>query len=106
MQNIKKGLIVRSISGHDRSEQYIVINFDDKFAYLVNGKSRPISNPKKKSLKHIIKTGENEDILKLIETNKIENSVIIKVLKDFIQGDRENGLQKTAKRKRYSRSCT
>jgi len=86
MQNVKKGLIVRSILGHDRGENYIVINFDDKFSYLVNGKIRPISNPKKKSLKHILKIGESEEIIKLMEANKLDNSVIIKILKEFKQG--------------------
>lgn len=86
MQNIRKGLIVRSILGHDKSEQYVVYDYDNNYVSLVNGKNRPISNPKKKSLKHIIKIGECKEIVEKIENNKIDNSEIIRVLKDFKQG--------------------
>ena len=83
MQNVEKGLIVRTISGHDKNEIFIVIDTTENFAYLTNGKNRPLDKPKRKNNKHIIKVGLSNEILDLINNNKLDNSQIIKVLKDF-----------------------
>ena len=83
MQNVEKGLIVRTISGHDKNEVFIVIDMDSKYAYLSNGKNRPFDNPKKKNINHIIQVGLSKEILDSINNNKLDNSQIIRVLKDF-----------------------
>ena len=83
MQNVEKGLIVRTISGHDKNEVFIVIDMDCRHAYLSNGKNRPFDNPKKKNIKHIIKVGLSKEILDLINNKKLDNSHIIRVLKDY-----------------------
>ena len=83
MQNVKIGQIVRSISGHDKNELYIVFKIENNFAFLSNGKSRKTEFLKKKNKKHIIKVGENLEIKTLIENNKVDNSQIIKILKDY-----------------------
>ncbi len=43
----------RSLSGHDRNQIYWIKEKEDKVAYLVNGTTKPLAAPKKKSLKHI-----------------------------------------------------
>jgi len=83
MQNVKKGLIVRTISGHDKNEIFIVVETTKNFAYLTNGKNRPLDKPKRKNIKHIIKVGLSNEILDLINNNKLDNSQIIKVLKEY-----------------------
>lgn len=53
IRDIKIGNIVLSISGKDKGEHFIVCNIEDNFAYVVNGKSRNLTNPKKKNIKHL-----------------------------------------------------
>lgn len=43
----------KSLSGHDKDEIYLIKERDNKFVYLVNGSTRPLAVPKKKSIKHI-----------------------------------------------------
>lgn len=50
---IKVGGLVSSLQGHDEGRKYLVIKIDGDFAYCVDGKYRPLNNPKKKRLKHL-----------------------------------------------------
>ena len=43
----------KSLSGHDRNQIYLIKEKDEKFVYLVNGTTKPLDAPKKKSIKHI-----------------------------------------------------
>lgn len=43
----------RSLSGHDTNQIYMVTDGDEKFVNLVNGTTKPLKKPKKKSRKHI-----------------------------------------------------
>lgn len=43
----------KSLSGHDRNQIYLIQKKDDRFVYLVNGTTKPLEMPKKKSVKHI-----------------------------------------------------
>lgn len=76
--DIVKGLIVKSKAGHDKNLFFIAVDFDDKYVYLVNGKTRPIEKPKKKKIIHVAvtKTVVPEHLL---ETNR----KIRRVISDF-----------------------
>ncbi|MDR0951673.1 MAG: hypothetical protein LBM18_01980 [Oscillospiraceae bacterium] len=50
--------IVFSLAGHDKGGAFILLEEDDKSATLADGKTRTLSKPKKKSLKHISTAGE------------------------------------------------
>ncbi len=43
----------KSLSGHDTNQIYLIISSDEKFVYLVNGTTKTLKTPKKKSGKHI-----------------------------------------------------
>lgn len=43
----------KSMSGHDRNQIYLIKEKDEKFVYLVNGTTKTLDAPKKKSVKHI-----------------------------------------------------
>ncbi|MGN1417122.1 MAG: hypothetical protein ACI4XF_09775, partial [Oscillospiraceae bacterium] len=47
------GRIVRVIAGHDRDLFMIITAVDGDFAFICDGKSRKLDNPKKKRLKHL-----------------------------------------------------
>ena len=78
--------VVKSLTGHDEGELYVVFRVEGKFVYLVNGKQRPLEKPKKKNIKHVKKvvTISSERVLqKLTEYVKLENSHIIYALKQI-----------------------
>lgn len=43
----------KSLSGHDRNQIYLVSQKDDRYVYLVNGTTKLLEAPKRKSVKHI-----------------------------------------------------
>ena len=50
---LKKGMLAISKAGHDKDSWYVVLKIEDKYAYLANGKTKQMENPKKKKLMHI-----------------------------------------------------
>lgn len=59
---IKKGSIVRATAGRDFARFFVILDIDGKFVKIADGKSRPLSNPKTKSLKHLQITNTVIDI--------------------------------------------
>ena len=54
---LKKGLIVKSLKGHDKGDLLMIADFDEKRVLLSDGKQRKLMKPKSKNLKHIEITG-------------------------------------------------
>ena len=42
----------KSLSGHDKNHIYLIWKKEGRFAYLVNGSTHTMNNPKKKNEKH------------------------------------------------------
>ena len=61
------------MAGHDKGQMYIVIKEDGDFAYLSDGKTRKLENPKKKNRKHlqIVKTDTDKVLLEKIRNGQI-----------------------------------
>ncbi len=55
MKNIR-GTVVKSLAGHDRGKWFVIISCDDHFAFIADGKSRTINNPKRKNHIHLAQT--------------------------------------------------
>lgn len=53
MQKMEVGQIVCSIAGHDKEQFYVIIGVEGEYVFLVDGKYKLLSNPKKKNKKHI-----------------------------------------------------
>ena len=49
----KSGAIVKTIAGREKNQIFLIKYVDKNFAYLINGKNRPIECPKKKNFKHL-----------------------------------------------------
>lgn len=47
------GAIVMAIAGREKGEIFLILNVDENNAYIVNGQTRTIENPKKKRKKHL-----------------------------------------------------
>lgn len=60
--DITIGSAVYSRAGRDKGGLYLVVRLEDGYAYLSDGDSRKISNPKKKKLKHLNRTNFVSDI--------------------------------------------
>lgn len=59
MQELQVGSVVKSIKGHDKDKFFVVIEIvDDNFVKIVDGKTRKISTPKMKKVKHLQSNGE------------------------------------------------
>ena len=48
-----KGMVVRSKAGHDKGGFFAVVDVNENFAFIVDGKERLLQKPKKKNLKHL-----------------------------------------------------
>ena len=75
----------KSLSGHDRNHIYYIWKKEDRAAYLVNGSTHQMANPKKKNVKHfqIIKDipKEVQDLLKREE--ELSDLIIRRAIKDY-----------------------
>lgn len=78
-----KGHFALSKAGHDKDKIYVIIDMEDKYVYLSDGKSRLISNPKKKKLKHVeIIENVDKDLFDKINNNiEVKNEEIKRSIK-------------------------
>ncbi len=51
--DISKGDIIVSLAGRDKDKLFYVLSTDTNFAYLADGKTRKLENPKRKKLRHL-----------------------------------------------------
>ena len=66
---MKAGQIVQAEAGRDKGRFFIVAETDGKFAFICDGKTRPVERPKKKKLIHLKATESFADPEK-VRTNK------------------------------------
>ncbi len=57
------GMLAVSKAGHDKGKVYVIIEEDDEYVYLADGKKRTVEGPKKKNKKHI-------QIIKKVQTER------------------------------------
>lgn len=53
MPEIEKGMLAVSRAGHDEGRLYVIIEVDDSYVYVADGRLRPMDKPKKKKKKHV-----------------------------------------------------
>ena len=82
MRQHEIGMLVRSKSGHDHGRVYVIMDMQDEYLFLVDGKMRTLSNPKKKKVKHV----QGIDIVMTeIVTRKGNNTLIDETIKRAIK---------------------
>ncbi len=57
-----KGMVVRSVAGHDSGSWLVVMNLENGFAFVADGKERKVEKPKKKNIKHLSRTRKTIDV--------------------------------------------
>lgn len=85
MATYRIGEFAKSKAGHDKDEIFIIINIEDEYVYLVDGKNRNIENPKKKKMKHIQPINQTDSELqsKINSNVKLQNEDIKRALKCY-----------------------
>ena len=51
--DIRPGMVVRSVAGHDKSRCFLVMSGDAKWVWLCDGSARPVGKQKKKNVRHV-----------------------------------------------------
>ena len=77
MMKFKKGMLAKSIAGHDAGNVYIIVETDEQFVYLVDGKIRTLDRPKRKKRKHV------QLILKQYNVSNADDTAIKRILKEW-----------------------
>lgn len=78
---MKLGNVVMATAGKEKGQLFVIVNLDDKYAYLSDGKRLKTNKPKKKSLKHIRLCGSQSlSEAEVLDKNERVNALIRKFL--------------------------
>lgn len=91
MEADKSSLIV-SKAGRDKGQLFYVIDADEQYVYLADGKSRRLEKPKRKKRKHVEQVPRTESRIaeKIRNGEKVLNSELRKELASFGQKQSQN----------------
>ena len=91
MEADKSSLVV-SKAGRDQGQLFYVIDADEQFVYLADGKSRRLEKPKRKKRKHVQQVPRTESRIaeKIRNGEKVLNSELRKELASFGQKQSQN----------------
>ena len=80
------GDLVISLCGHDKGELFIVLEADEVYVTVCDGKRRKAEKNKKKKNKHVMPTGQRTDLIKNAESFAVDAVVRreIKRLREFL----------------------
>lgn len=89
---VDKSSLVVSKAGRDQGQLFYVIDADEQFVYLADGKSRRLEKPKRKKRKHIEQIPRTESRIaeKIRNGEKVLNSELRKELASFGQKQSQN----------------
>ena len=89
---IDKSSMVVSKAGRDQGQLFYVIDADEQYVYLADGKSRRLEKPKRKKRKHIEQIPRTESRIaeKIRNGDKVLNSELRKELASFGQKQSQN----------------
>ena len=82
------GFLGYSLAGHDKGNVYVILQEDEKYVWLSDGKIHPIDKQKKKSKKHIqiIKNCECNDLIDSINQGSVTNEMVKRTIKLYCKG--------------------
>ena len=85
--DISKSDIIVSLAGRDKGKYFYVIDVEDNFVVIADGKGRKLENPKRKKLKHVRRVTRTETrvALKIKNGDKVLNSELRRDLATFGQ---------------------
>lgn len=78
---IQKGSVVKADAGRDCGGYFAVVEMQDGYCFIADGKSRKLLSPKLKNIKHLSFTNS------VIDLNDITDKKLRTLLKEFSQAD-------------------
>ena len=75
------GAVVSATAGREKGELFLIVNENGEYAYLINGKSRTIENPKKKNKKHLHLLCKSEVVG--LDVNSLSNAQVKNFLNNY-----------------------
>ena len=74
--DISKSDIIVSLAGRDQGELFYVVDVEENYVLIANGKGRKLENPKRKKLKHVRRVSRTETRVaaKILNGDKVLNS--------------------------------
>ena len=89
---IDKSSLVVSKAGRDQGQLFYVIDTDEQYVYLADGKSRRLEKPKRKKRKHVEQVPRTESRIaeKIRNGEKVLNSELRKELASIGQKQSQN----------------
>lgn len=75
----------RSLSGHDKNQVYLILEQDERMAYLTNGKTHTLEKPKKKNKKHyqIIKHIPENILVQFHKSGSLTDEMIYEMIRAY-----------------------
>jgi len=85
--------VVISLNGRDKGKRFLVVETEDEYSLLADGKGRRFEKPKRKKNKHIKLEGrvDGPTAVKLTEGEKITNNEIRRTLAAYAADHGEKG---------------
>ena len=85
--DISKSDIIESLAGRDKGKLFYVIDTEDNYVLIADGKGRKLEDPKRKKLKHVRRVSRTETrvALKIRNGDKVLNSELRRDLATFGQ---------------------
>ena len=85
--DISKSDIILSLAGRDKGKLFYVIETEENYVLIADGKGRKLENPKRKKLKHVRRVSRTETrvALKIRNGDKVLNSELRRDLAAFGQ---------------------
>ena len=85
--DISKSDIVISLAGRDQGKLFYVVDTEENFVLIADGKGRKLENPKRKKLKHVRRVTRTETRVatKILNGDKVLNSELRRDLATFGQ---------------------
>ena len=85
--DISKSDIIISLAGRDKGKLFYVMDVEENFVLIADGKGRKLENPKRKKLKHVRRVSRTETRVaaKIQNGDKVLNSELRRDLATFGQ---------------------
>ena len=85
--DISKSDIIMSLAGRDKGKLFYVMDIEENYVLIADGKGRKLENPKRKKLKHVRRVSRTETRVaaKIQNGDKVLNSELRRDLATFGQ---------------------
>ena len=77
MDRYEIGMLAKSKAGHDTGKVYVIMDIDDTYVYLADGRIRTLDKLKRKKKKHV------QIICKKYDVTAIDDVAIKQILKEW-----------------------